>query len=285
MEDTSLKLQTRREYKVVKANEIVQRAKYDLSLSELKLLSYIFSQIKPDEQVAGKKFEFTIKEYAMLLGIDDTSGKNYKAIKDTLKRLRDKSFWLLQPDGSEIIVGWISTAEIRRSSGKIAVWLDPKLSEYLTSLIANYTQYELLSTLPMQSSYSIRIYELLKSYAYQHQHEFDIDELKQLLMAQRYTNFKDFRRKVIEVAVEEINKYTDIEVTWDPVKQGRKVTAVHFDILQRDQWGSALADQRARDALDNKDQIPGQMNITDYINDSDDVDFSDPDRQISITSG
>lgn len=271
--DESRDLQVRREYKVAKANEIVQRARYDLSLSELKLLSYIFSQIKPNDQVAGKKFEFSVKEYATLLGIDDASGKNYKDIKATLKSLRDKSFWLQQPDGSEIIVGWISTAEVRKNSGKISVWLDPKLSEYLTGLISNYTQYELLSTLPMRSSYSVRIYELLKSYAYQHGHEFDIDDLKGLLMAERYKNFKDFRRKVLDVAVNEINLYTDIEVSWEPVTKGRKVIAVKFDILQRDQWGSSYKDarERAMAALD-KDQIPGQMNLQDYLAE----DFSQP---------
>lgn len=275
--DPDKDLQVRREYKIAKANEIVQRARYELSLSELKLLSYIFSLIKPGDQVADRQYVFTVQEFSSILGIDEGSGKNYKDVKNALKKLRDKSFWLKQEDGSEILVGWLATAEIKRGSGKVNVTLDKTLSKYLTGLITNYTQYELLSTLPMQSTYSFRIYELLKSYAFQHEHTFDIDELKELLMAQRYVNFKDFRRKVIEIAVREINEYTDIEVAWDPIMKGRKVEAIHFEIDQRDRWGSVAAAQRAREALNNKDQIKGQLSLDDYIN--------DPDAPITITMG
>ena len=71
-------------------------------------------------------------------------------------------------------------------------------------------------------------------------------------------NFKDFRRYVLEVATKEINLYTDIEVSWQPIKKGKKVVQVKFDIKQRDIWGRYLAGTKATD------QIEGQISLLDY---------------------
>ena len=48
-----------------------------------------------------------------------------------------------------------------------------------------------------------------------------------------YANFKDFRRFVLEIALREINKYTDLNVSYQTVKKGRKVIRVVFDIAEK----------------------------------------------------
>jgi plasmid replication initiation protein len=79
-----------------------------------------------------------------------------------------------------------------------------------------------------------------------------------MLAADHYVNFKDFRRYVLEIATKEINLYSDIEVSWEPVYKGRKVVQVYFDIKQRDTWGRYIASNRAND------QLEGQISIFDY---------------------
>ena len=192
--DERLQITEERSYLVVKANEIIQKARYDLNIAELKALAYIFSKIKPtDTQL--QEYSFSIKEYCQVCGIDYKNGGNYQYVKGTIKALRDKSFWVLDENGNEVLIGWLQKAKINKGSGKISVKLDEDLQKYVIGLFNNYTQYELLSTLPMKSSYSFRIYELLKSYAFQKQHTFNIDELKKQLTATNYINFKDFRKK------------------------------------------------------------------------------------------
>ena len=257
--EDQITLSVERGYKVVKANEIVQKARYDLNIGELKSLAFIISKIKPNDRELTD-YVFSIKEYCQVCGIDFKNGGNYVQIKKTLKGLRDKSFWLKDENGTEITVGWLAKVRINKGSGKIIVRLDEDLQKYVIGLFANYTQYELLSTLPMRSAYSFRIYELLKSYAFTKKHEFDIDELKGLLAASHYVNFKDFRRFVIETAVKEINLYTDLEVSWEPIRKGRKVIKVIFYITQRDSWGTYLASSRA------KKQIDGQLSVFDNQN-------------------
>lgn len=256
--DEKLLIEGQRSYKVVKANEIIQKARYDLNITELKTLAYVLSKIKPTDQRL-EEYTFSIKEYCQVAGIDYKNGGNYRYIKSTLKGLRDKSFWVLDENGNEVLIGWLQKVKINKGSGKITVRLDDDLQKYVIGLFNNYTQYELLSTLPMKSSYSFRIYELLKSYAFQKKHTFDIDELKKQLAAANYVNFKDFRRYVLEVATKEINLYTDIEVNWEPIYKGRKVIQVKFYIKQRNSWGRLITATRAADKLD------GQMNLDDYL--------------------
>ena len=256
--DERLEITEQRSYQVVKANEIIQKARYDLNITELKALAYIFSKIKPTDTEL-KEYTFSIKEYCQVCGLDYKNGGNYKYIKSTIKALRDKSFWLMDEKGNEVLIGWLQKVRINKGSGKISVKLDDDLQCYIIGLFSNYTQYELLSTLPMKSSYSFRIYELLKSYAFQKQHTFNIDDIKKQLVATNYINFKDFRKYVLEVATKEINLYTDIEVSWEPIYKGRKVIQVKFLIKQRDSWGRFITATKATQELD------GQMSIYDFL--------------------
>lgn len=253
--DEKIDIATKRSYKVVKSNEIIQKARYELNVLELKTLSYIFSMIKPNDTI-NRIYVFSINDYCKVCGIDNTNGKNYIAIKQTLKGLRDKSFFLIKPGGIETTVGWIDKVWISKGSGNIRVRLDEDMAQYLIGLLDNYTQYELLSTLAMKSKYSFRIYELLKSYAFTKKHTFNIDELKKTLIAEHYQNYKDFRKKVLEVAEKEINEYTDLQISYEPIYKGRKVIQVNFEIKQKDTWGKYLSDKRATEQLD------GQVSIS-----------------------
>ena len=259
--DSRMDIVERRSYQVVKANQIIQQARYDLTLKELKLLGYLISQVKPND-APGKFYALSIKEYCAVRGID-SSGKNYDAVKKGLKALRDKSFWLQREDGSEVTVGWLGKAEINRGSGKIRVQFDSDLQKYITVLQGNYTQYELLATLPMKSAYSIRLYELLKSYSFNHKEvTITIDELKEKAgCGGLYSEYRDLRRKVIEVAIKEINLYTDLEVSYEKICTGKTVTKLVFYLDKKDIDGRLLSYANAEKELD---AIPGQMTLFDY---------------------
>jgi plasmid replication initiation protein len=83
----------------------------------------------------------------------------------------------------------------------------------------------------MSSQYSPRLYEILKSYQYNNrQWFFEIEDLKHLLDCKNYERWPDFRRYVLEPAVAEINKYTDIAICYSVTKNGRKVVKVNFSM-------------------------------------------------------
>jgi len=185
-----------RNYKVVKANELIQKSRYNLQVQEQKIILYLISKIKP-ENMDLKEHLFEIKDFCKICGLDDTSGANYKYIKQTLKDLRDKSIWLKLENGAETTLAWIDKVTIFENSGTVIVKIDDMMKPYLLQLKEHFTQYELLYTLGMKSQYSIRLYELLKSYEFQHEKLFEIEELKIRLSAETYNRFPDFKRRVL----------------------------------------------------------------------------------------
>ena len=106
-----------RELIVVKHNDLIQKSRHNLSMQEQKIILFLVSKIKP-EDTELKKYEFKIKDFCKICGIDETSGKNYKDLKGALKTLRDKSFWLKVYDevkdvNKEVVVAWIENPEIK----------------------------------------------------------------------------------------------------------------------------------------------------------------------------
>lgn len=252
-----LELIEQQEYKVIKANEIIQRARIELGIQELKTFAFILSKVRPTDR-HGQWYTFNVQEYCKVCEIDSENGRNYQNIKKALKTLRDKSFWLTDEEGKETTVGWLDKAQINKGSGKVKIRFDEDLEKYIIGWFEKYTQYSLCQVLPMQSQYSFLLFELLKSYANLKKYTFDIDDLKSKVGGVHYSNFKDFRKNVLEKATKEINLYTDLEISWEPITKGRKVIQITFYIVERDKnWGNFRT-------VKVKGQTDGQMNIMDY---------------------
>lgn len=250
----------KREYIVAKSNELVQRSRYKLNVPSQKTMAYIGSMIKPQtsiekatQQPFELEYEFDIREYCKVCGIYYDSGKNYQDVKNILKNLRDTSVWVLREDGTEITIPWLSKVWCNKGKGKAKVRLDEDMAPYLFNLQEKFVAYGLYNVLAMNSQYSIRIYELIKSYSFQKSKTFDLDELKVLLMVEdvkSYANFKDFRKYVLEPAQNEINEYTDIFITYETITKGRKVVKLKFDIRTKDTTGRTLAMLNVDNKLD-----------------------------------
>lgn len=256
--DEKLEVLTRREYLVVKGNELIQQNRFELSLTEQKTVAFICSMIKPinpKDCINGVPFqleyEFNIRDYCKVCGIDYEGGKNYKDIKATLKHLADRSMWF--DDGeSETLMRWLSFVKVNKKSEKVLIEIDRTIAPFLFDLKEKFTQYQLYNILAMKSSFSVRIYELMKSYAYQKSKTFSLDELKRLLgvdQVKSYDRFPSFRQKVLEIAQREINELTDINIYFEPITKGRKTVKIKFRIEQKDPIERLLAGTTANDRL------------------------------------
>lgn len=111
----------------------------------------------------------------------------------------------------------------------IDVTIEPEMKPLLLQLQKNFTAYDLRNVSKL-SAQSVRIYELLKQYESLEGRILEIDYMKRILEYEKeYPEFSNFHQWVIKPAVKEINKYTDITISrYEKVKEGRKVTALHF---------------------------------------------------------
>jgi plasmid replication initiation protein len=224
---TPLSLSEERNYKVVKSNELIQKSRFRMSLQEQRIILYLISKIKPgdDEFITT---EFKILDFCKVCGIHIDSGKNYQDIKETVKALSDQSIWIKLDNGKETLFRWIDKPLIDVKEGTMQIKFDDLLKPYLLHLRENFTQFELLYTLAMRSQYSIRLYEILRSYLYKHTIVFSVEELKTLLSATCYDRYPDFRRNVMEIATKEIDAVSDISVKYEVFKEGRRYTTIQF---------------------------------------------------------
>ena len=125
----------------------------------------------------------------------------------------------------------------------------------------------------MKSQYSIRLYELLKSYhdmkigqidrrkaaekdiaPHETNWTVELDELKKRLMTENvksYSNFNLFKTKVLVIAQKEINELTDINLSFEPITQGRKVVQIRFKVCRKATKERLAAEHRNDLLLDN----------------------------------
>ena len=218
---------------VVKANDLIQKSRFSLSVQQQKIVLYLISQISQFD-TEFKLYEFSISDFCKVCGIDYESGKNYQDIKTAIKEIADKSVWIKLDEDEETLLRWIEKPYVNKKSGTIKIRLDEDMKPFLLQLKENFTQYELLWTLHFRSKYTIRLYELIKSIHFRelesYTREYRLDELRRMLDAETYTTYQTFKTRVLIPAVNEINNYSDKNLTYELIKRGRSAYSIRFSI-------------------------------------------------------
>ena len=150
-------------YFVVKDNALIQRTRYSLSLQQQKLLLFMISKIKPTDE-PYTDYSMSIRDYCRVCGLDYDNGGNYAYIKHSLKSLADQSMWMRMNSGRHILLRWLDRVIIDENSGTIIFSFHRDMFPYLLNLQECYTSYSIMNVLSMRNSYSIRLYELMRSY-------------------------------------------------------------------------------------------------------------------------
>lgn len=222
---------------VSKANDLIQKSRFSLSLQQQKVVLYLISQINADD-TDFKLYDFMIADFCRVCGIDVDSGGNYINLKNTLQQIANKSVWITLPNKQQTLVRWIEKPYIDSQRGTIRIKLDADMKPFLLQLKKQYTRYQLIYTLRFKSKYSIRLYEYIKSVHYNelstYQQIISIGELKRIMGAEVYDETRDFKRKSLNPAVKEINKYSDKDLIVEEIKKGRKITHLKLIISTKD---------------------------------------------------
>ena len=236
---------------VIKSNIAVRKARYSLTRNQQVLLNYLISELKETDTHETVK-TFDIKTFYDFMEKGD---KDYDKVRRDLKALSDKSWWIKDKNGDDVLLRFLNTVHTNKYSGKVQIKFHEDMLPYLQHLKREFTEYKIWYTMTMHSEYSIRLYELLKSAEGNQTWYFEIDYLKQLFMCENYKRFNDFKKRVLEPAVEEINTKTDINVSYELFKSGRAYTGIEFYITAKNADDKLAADKLIRAELD------GQMSL------------------------
>lgn len=221
--------------KVYKTNEFIQKARFDLTLTQQKLILYAISRINKSSE-NFEKITFNLKEFQNICNV---THKDYTGLKQDLTDINKKCWWVTVKDENnrvaDCLVQWFSFIKVYKDTGNIELEFHQILKPYLLELSDRfYTSYELKNVFSFKSAYSIRLYELLKSLSNNESWSFTVESLKEYLNCQeKYSVFKDFKKRVLEPCVIEINQYSDLLVTYATEKNGRKIAKVIFSIAKK----------------------------------------------------
>jgi len=220
---------TERNY--TRQQSVIINARYALTRAEIDIILVLLTAIHKEDK-DFKDYKFTIKDLELKTGRQ----WNSKQLKDTVKSLFGKPLEL--PKENEEgwqIVGWFSYFDYD-GSGLITCRFDKALKPYLVDIQGRMILGDVRHLLPMKSSYSKRVYLLLKEYSKFGVRKFKVEELMEILKVPKSLKvYADFKRKVLLRAEQDINKFTDLKVSLDEKKVRRKVTEITFHIKKNDE--------------------------------------------------
>jgi plasmid replication initiation protein len=219
---------------VVWEHNRLAEARYELSAREQKLLLYVIAMIEP-EDADFKRYVVNIPEFAQLAGLqkDDL----YRELRELAKGLKQKP--LIVPHHFDeqtgtyldVVTNWFDTAYVgRNGAGYFAVTLSPVLKPYLLQVKREFFRFRLYQVMQLKSGYAIRLYQWAKRWEFRKVAEISLSELRIVLgvdapgilgagdqaKLSAYGHLKD---RAIKPAVQEINRKTDLKVSFRELKQ------------------------------------------------------------------
>lgn len=228
---------------VVKKSNALARASWSVkSVYEPRLVALVASRVRADDQ-DFQDYEIPLSE--LLGGSGD--GRTRQLVAEVVEGLLGRFLTLPRPNG------WakcnvFSWCEYDSKAGCIRARFDPGLKEHYLNLQSHFTQYSLMEFLLLPSTYSQRLFEVLKSWSSLPEAVIDLSDLFEMLdvPASLRANFKDFRRRVLEKAHKDISSQTGLRYQWEPIKKGRAVAAIRFTFGARSAQTSEKKNQAQR---------------------------------------
>lgn len=211
---------------VVKANSLIE-ASYRLTLDEMRLLALTIGTMNPksNQQV----FEFSVSEFVRQFP-DVNEDRAYSQIKSAIERIAER--WVKTEDEKHVTkFRWVSSQTYFKNEGRFKIALTNEIMPYLTQLKGQFTQYQLNHISGFSSVHAIRLYELFTQYKRLGERYITVEELKKWLqLEEKYDRYNNLNQRVLTPALAEINEKSDLYVKYEPIKRGRKIVGVEFNI-------------------------------------------------------
>lgn len=218
---------------VVKTNKLVE-ASYRLDLNEQRLvLAAIVEGRESDLLHNNQLIKISAKRFAAIFGMDESNA--YRLMKEAKNRLYERSVTIEdEEDGSVGAVRWVEGVFHKDGSGFVKLKFSSYVAPHLARLETEYTEYRLERIGKLTSAYAVRIYELCAQCRNKNikEREENLPDLRRKLglTANEYPAIKDFKLRVLDPAVNQINEHTDLRITYENIKTGRTVTGLLFKI-------------------------------------------------------
>ena len=226
---------------VVKDNVLIN-ASYNLEVTEQRLIMLAIITARESGQgiTADSKLEIHASDYASRFDVSNEGA--YWALKNAVLNLFERQFSFKEADKKGNIgtvkSRWVSRIKYIDTTATLEVTFAPDVVPLITRLEQHFTSYQLKQVTQLKSKYSIRLYELLIAWReVGKMPQIELSDFREKLGidADEYVRMSDFKIRVLEPSIKQINEHTDIIVTYEQHKKGRTITGFSFRFKQKQQ--------------------------------------------------
>ncbi len=222
---------------VVKDNALID-ASFNLSLIEQRIMLLAIVEARESNNLSpDTPIEISVSDYIHQFKVD--SNNAYALLKDASKTLKRREFsYLDRYKGIEALstANWVNKVTYVDKSGLIVLYLSHEVISLISKLSEQFTKYYIEQVSDFKSKYSIRLYELIiKWLSVAKTEKYSINDLRSKLGlgVEEYSTMSNFKSNVLDKAISEINKHTDITVDYQQFKKGRVITDIQFSIKSK----------------------------------------------------
>ena len=239
--------------KVVEHNDLITSvAKMDKT--PLKIFELAVSCIDTDNPPKDHTIYLSKKELFVFFDVSDND--KHSRFKQAVEKMQKQAFFEIREEKNKgykmkSIVP-IPYVEWTDYDDEVTIRFDQAIMPYLIELKQNFTQYAISDIMELNSKYSIVLYKWLSMHYNQYEHysskggrreeqveayhhpSISMQELRAMTdTVNEYKRFTHFETRVLKKAIEEINRYTHLNVAYDKIKKGRSIDSIVFHITKK----------------------------------------------------
>lgn len=230
--------------RVIKSNTLVS-ASYHLNLSEIRLLDIALATLSEYEEeekhvtTVPEFIEIRADEYAKLYSV--TVEQAYTALREASEQLFSRYFrYQVKAEGhpsftEERKARWVGEIGYRKGEGVVTLSFTKALvklaGQFKTG--GEFTRYHVEQKAPLTSIYAHRLYEMMMQWRKSQQVPYiSYQELRTRfeIGSKEYERMSNFKSRVLEPALKQINDLTDIEVSYVQEKKVEASSVLHLNI-------------------------------------------------------
>lgn len=189
------------------------------------------------------------QQFAEECGIKVNSA--YKQIELASKKLVDRSFSYTNEKGKKVYSNWVIDATYEDAGVSLRFTSVVLMMLKILDKYNPYTRYKKDVVLKLKKDYSIDFYHLAKKTEKLGNFELTIDSMFiEFGLPESYRDLRNLKRRVLKDPIDEINKYTDIDLTYEPIKKGRSVVGFKFTVREKTKHKTITVQGRDKDTVD-----------------------------------
>ncbi len=224
---------------VVKTNQL-NSALQNLSLPEIRIIQLAIVDARETNTglSTDKPLRIDALRYAEMF--ETTRQNGYQRMKDAEENLFNRRFSYVDEKGKVVKSRWIQQVTYLDDEGAIELVFTLAVVKGISRINGAedfFTSYLLEQTASMDSIYSVRLYELLVQWKQaKNTPMFELERFRDQLGVEssEYKRMGNFKLRVLDLAVQEINEKTDIKVGYEQVKKGRTIIGFKFKVSDKE---------------------------------------------------